>query len=231
MVNDVPGAWAGTAPEPGDHVLVVAPHPDDEVIAAAGLLVWLSRIGARTSVLAVTDGEGSHARSKLVTPEELRGRRARERAVGLSLLGVSVAVERLGLPDGEVARREEALVRALLERSDPSTTIVAPWRHDGHVDHDAVGRAASTAAARTGAALWEVPIWAKVRAPGSFAAAGPGRCSRLVLSPELRTRKRSALGCHRSQVEPLGPSPLDGPVVHPHEVLALLDGVEVLRWT
>lgn len=223
--------WLGPVPEPGEHVLVVAPHPDDEVIAAAGLLVWLSQIGSRASVMAVTDGEASHCRSTVVTPDELRQRRAQERAAAMSFLGLPVAIERLGLPDGGVAGHEEALTTTLVERSDRSTTIVAPWRHDGHVDHDAVGRAAMAAARRTGAALWEVPIWAKVRAPASFRAAGPHPSSRLVLSAALAARKRDALGCHTSQLQPLGPSPLDGPVVHPHEVDAFLDGIEELRWT
>lgn len=212
-------------------MLLIAPHPDDEVIAASGLLAWLSSTGTQASVVAVTDGEASHARSTLVTPDELRVRRALERAAGLSLLGVSVAVEALGLPDGEVARHEEALTMALLVRSDASTTMIAPWRHDGHGDHDAVGRAAAAAARRSGAELWEVPIWAKVRAPGSFAKARSAGSSRLMLSAAQRALKRDALACHATQLRPLGPSPFDGPVIHPRELCALLDGVEELRWT
>ncbi len=223
--------WVGPGPEPRDSVLVVAPHPDDEVIATAGLLVWLRHIGTPVSVVAVTDGEASHSLSTLVTRDELRVGRALEREAAMSFLGLAVAIDRLGLPDGAVAGHEEALTALLVERSDASTTIVAPWRHDGHPDHDAVGRAATAAAGRTGAALWEVPIWAKVRQPGSFAAAAPENCHRLVLSPGLRARKHGALDCHVSQLKPLGPSPLDGPVVHPHEVAALLDGIEDLRWT
>ena len=39
------------------------------------------------------------------------------------------------------------------------TLVAAPWRHDGHPDHEAAGRAAAVAARRTDASLVEYPIW------------------------------------------------------------------------
>jgi LmbE family N-acetylglucosaminyl deacetylase len=39
-------------------VLVVAPHPDDETIAAGGLIARLTRRGARVRVLCMTNGDG-----------------------------------------------------------------------------------------------------------------------------------------------------------------------------
>ena len=39
------------------------------------------------------------------------------------------------------------------------TLLAAPWRHDGHPDHEAVGRAAAVAARRTDARLVEYPVW------------------------------------------------------------------------
>ena len=56
-------------------VLVVAPHPDDEILAAGGLLVELAARGAEISVLALTDGEASHPRAA-IDPGVLGPRRA-----------------------------------------------------------------------------------------------------------------------------------------------------------
>jgi LmbE family N-acetylglucosaminyl deacetylase len=36
----------------------------------------------------------------------------------------------------------------------------APWRHDGHPDHDAAGRAATIASAAAGAPLLQYLVWA-----------------------------------------------------------------------
>jgi len=48
-----PGRYAGA------HVLVMAPHPDDEVIGPGGTLLRLVRAGAKITVLQATDGSAS----------------------------------------------------------------------------------------------------------------------------------------------------------------------------
>lgn len=218
--------WRGGAPPVPARAVVVAPHPDDEVLGTAGLLRWLVAHGASVALVAVTDGEASHARSRRTTPDRLRRVRDAERRRALAVLDVEVGVERLGLPDGHLGGHEDALGAALVERADPDTTLVAPWRHDGHPDHDATGRAAARAAEATGAALWEVAIWAKVRAPGPAAAGA----HHLDLDEGSAAAKRAAAACFASQLRALGPHPDDGPVVHPGEVAAMLAGPELVRW-
>ena len=44
-------------------LVVVAPHPDDEVLGAGGLLQYMGRVGVEMVVVAVTDGEASHPRA------------------------------------------------------------------------------------------------------------------------------------------------------------------------
>lgn len=224
-------AWEGGGPDVGGPVLVVAPHPDDEVIAAAGILVWLEQLDIPTSIVAVTDGEASHASSHRISPDELRDLRAREREASLDRLGVTIPVERLALPDGSVRSHVARLAGALAERSGRGCVILAPWQRDLHPDHEAVARAAALAAVRTEAVLWTVPIWSKVRSPGTFESTGPRSPSRLKLSDRFRARKRAALDCHTSQLVAFGPDPADGPVLHPNEVALLLDGTEDVRWT
>ena len=228
MTGPAERTWVGPPPAAGEALLVLAPHPDDEVIGAAGLMAWFASLGRPIDIVAVTDGERSHSRSARITPEELRQRRADERTAALEVLGLTAEVTRLELPDGQVADHEHALTSAIADRVGPETTLIAPWRHDGHPDHDAVGRAAWTAAEQTGAALWEVSIWAKVHTSIRRAAA-PKR-SHLVLDTATRARKAEAVGCFASQLVPLGPDPLDGPVVHPHELSAMLDGEEPVLW-
>src|SRR5262249_47242684 len=61
-----PAAGPGApAPEPlalpaGTRAVVIAPHPDDEVLAAAGLIARLAADGDAVSVVFVTSGDGYH---------------------------------------------------------------------------------------------------------------------------------------------------------------------------
>ena len=53
-------------PPDSGRVVVVAPHPDDEVLGAGGALASLAARGTRVLLVAVTEGEAS-------TPERARG--------------------------------------------------------------------------------------------------------------------------------------------------------------
>lgn len=203
--------------------LVVAPHPDDEVLGAGGLLARLSDV----EVVAVTDGEASHPGSTVLTPRELAARRRAETDEALRRLGLPAPrVHRLGHPDGGID--EAALTATLRTLLRPGRWCLASWRGDGHPDHEAVGRAAAAACAETGALLVEYPIW-------TWHWARPGdprvpweRCRQVALTAAERAAKRHALAAFTTQVEPLGPRPEDAPILPP-PVLARFDRpVEVL---
>ena len=81
-----------------DSVLVVSPHPDDESLCCAGVMVRALAQGARVSVLWVTGGDSFELDARLVE------RRLRPGATGLRKLGdlrvaeAMAAAERLGIP-------------------------------------------------------------------------------------------------------------------------------------
>jgi len=201
----------------GPDLLVVAPHPDDEVLGAGGLLAL-----AGGEVVAVTDGEASHPQSDAVDRADLVAARRAETAAALGLLGRgATAVHRLAHPDGAV--EEDRLadeLTALLSR--PASvgargwTCVATWRGDGHPDHEAVGRAAARACGRTGARLVEYPVWMwHWAAPGDDRVPWD-RAVGLPLPRVVRDRKRAATAAFVSQVQPLGPDPADAAILPPH---------------
>lgn len=187
---------------------------------------WLTGLRISVTVVACTDGEASHKWSTAVAPEDLRARRADERAAAFKVLGIDPEVRRLGLPDGGLADLGPTLRAELEALASPGTTIVVPWEHDGHPDHRAAWQAGAGAAQRLGAALWQVPIWGKVRRDRPLS----GRISRFRLSPEAEEVKASAAAEFTSQIAPLGPGPLDGPVLHPAELACMLDGEELILW-
>jgi LmbE family N-acetylglucosaminyl deacetylase len=209
---------------PQGRYVVVAPHPDDEILAAGGLLRWAAWRRRAAIVVGVTDGEASHAGSTVITPDELRRRRASERLAALACLGASsVPVIRLGIPDQGCAGRIDDIAAALRRVLRPGDVVVAPPSCDRHPDHVAVSDATMLAGRDVVAEVWQAPTWALVH--GTAEAAD----CRLTLGQRAWTAKQAAMMAHRSQLHPLGPHPEDGPVVHPHELAAMLRPVEQFR--
>ena len=197
-------------------LVVVAPHPDDEVLACGGLLSLHAARGGAVRVIAVTDGEASHPGSAQWTPERLASARRAESAQGLRQLDANdpaqtPTVTRLGLPDGGVARCVDQLTACLKELLRPDDTVVCTWRHDGHPDHEASGRATAQACDRVGIRLIEAPVWMWHWAEPGDRRVPWHRLRALSLPASTLQRKRAALNAHLTQLSARDTG--DGPVV------------------
>lgn len=192
-------------------VVVLAAHPDDEVLGVGGLLRRLAGCGSSIAMVWATDGEASHPGSTRLAPERLGELRRAESVAAIGKLGISPeATHHLGLPDSGLATRLSELLDALRTVIDESDVVIAPWRGDGHPDHEAVGEAA----ARLGVRLIEYPIWtwhwalpADDRVPWARA--------RAVTDIDLAA-KSEAIDAFGTQVRPIGPDPVDAAVLPPH---------------
>lgn len=102
---------AALAP-PGGRAIIVAPHPDDEVLACGGLLQLLHAQGTRTVLLAVTDGDASHPGSTLLPPATLARLRPQETLAAMRALGLE--------PLDEARRPSIGAVQATAGTADPS---------------------------------------------------------------------------------------------------------------
>jgi N-acetylglucosamine malate deacetylase 2 len=136
----------GTAPAP--RVVIISPHPDDEVIGAGTRLPLLT--GA--TVVQVTNGappEMTDARAAgYSTREAYAAARRHELHQALSLCGVYQTIE-LGLPDQRAAFQLAELtrtIRKVLERTGPDYVVTVPYE-GGHPDHDATAFAVHQACA------------------------------------------------------------------------------------
>ncbi|MFJ2745178.1 PIG-L deacetylase family protein [Streptomyces sp. NPDC087440] len=218
-------AWPGWAelPEipvgPFAHVVVVAAHPDDEVLGFGGAIALLAAAGTRLTVVTVTDGEASHPESTVLTPDDLVRVRAAETRAALAELGAAEAtVVPLHVPDTKVAAHEDHVAARLAEIAEGADLIVAPWTGDVHGDHEAAGRAALRAAAETRSACWLYPVWMWHWATPGDPRVPWDRASRITLPPQARTRKRAAIDRFVSQITPLGPGPSDAAILPPDEL-------------
>ncbi|MFI5182439.1 MAG: PIG-L deacetylase family protein [Thermoanaerobaculia bacterium] len=118
-------------------VLVLAPHPDDEVFGCGAALADLASRGAGIDVLVLTDGAGGEqSPAERVRIADLR---LRESGVALAILGGG-KLRSAGLPDRGLCGAEPALRETLgrtLEESAPDL-VFAPSPVEIHPDHRAV---------------------------------------------------------------------------------------------
>lgn len=125
-------------------LLVIAPHPDDETIAAWALMRHVRRGGGQVDVIVVSDGGASHPNSAIWPVPRLIRERRRETRRALRTLGLAPGrIRFLNLPDGALAGHERRLRDRLgraVARASPQL-LVAPLADDAHHDHRSVAAA------------------------------------------------------------------------------------------
>jgi LmbE family N-acetylglucosaminyl deacetylase len=193
-------------------LVVVAPHPDDEILACGGLMALHARRGGKSLVVAVTDGEASHGDARSWRGGKLAETRRAERICGLARLGCEHAeVHRLGLADGNVASQADTLQSELQKVMQWGDIVVTTWRFDGHPDHEACGMAAARACAEARCCLLEAPVWMWHWSRPADSQVPWHRLVGLQLPGEAVSRKRRAVESHVSQLLPRGRT--QGPVL------------------
>lgn len=208
-------------------VVVVAAHPDDESLGAGGLLATAHERGLEVDLVLLTAGELSHPASPTHSRAQLGRRRLQEAKDALGTVAPGAALTMVALGDGSVAGSEADVAARLVDLigDGEGTLLAAPWRHDGHPDHDAAGRAAATAARRTDARLVEYPVWwwhwgTPDEAPWEA-------LRRLDLSDRARAQKDLAIAAHSSQVESISSAPGDEVLLQPGFLAHFHGSVEV----
>jgi LmbE family N-acetylglucosaminyl deacetylase len=187
-------------------LVVVAPHPDDEILGAGGLIHDWAGSGLPVTIVSVTDGEAADIERPsldLIRREELQQALRK-------LSPVHVVVKRLGIPDGSVQDHANRLRNAIESYADPGGTLVVPYECDGHPDHEAVGKTSIEFALANGIPIVRYPIWTWHHANPSALAGLPWK--RFLLSIDAQRAKVRAIQCFESQLRP----PRGPPIVPPH---------------
>ena len=144
-----------TPAAPSPAVLVLAPHPDDELLGCPAHLFGLRDAGWRVVVLALTLGSATDARP----------RRRRELEAACSTAGFELVVAPDGLLDGPSSAPFVADLAARVE----ARVLVSPGPHDDHPRHELTGRVAIACLRdRVAPRLWLWGLWADIALPTSL---------------------------------------------------------------
>jgi LmbE family N-acetylglucosaminyl deacetylase len=196
-----------------DRVLFFAPHPDDEALAAAGLLQRAALVGARVNIVFATNGDNNvwaqrcvERRWQIAESDRLRWGELRKREVRAAVqamsLGKQTSLRFLNLPDQEITSllrkipaRLSAILREEIDQFKP-TLLLTPSVCDAHPDHSALSVAIDLALERSehpSTPCYSYIIHRPRQMPGS-------RIRELRLTDGEQHKKRSAIDCYRSQL-------------------------------
>ncbi|MFW9439431.1 PIG-L deacetylase family protein [Xanthomonas euvesicatoria] len=187
-------------------VVVVSPHPDDEVLGCGGLLAMAIASGRQVLIISVTDGEAAYPQDDAWPPARLAAARREELRDALACLGIDPSsIVRLDAGDGQVRAGIDALGARLAELLQPRDVVLVTYARDGHPDHEACADAASAAVARCGARLIQFPIWAWHWDDPDHSQM-LASATRLVLSADAHAAKLQAMSAFKTQTGHVTPA-------------------------
>ena len=156
--------------------------------------------GADVEVLAVSDDDCAGSGAIDGVPLRQQSRRRGDILAAYRRLGVpEVRRHRLGLESGTLSSAEPDLIAALSELVGhdcyPGLWCLAPWRRDGHPDHDAVGLRGGGGVPQLQPATSAIPV----RGVGVVRAGGPAVEPRPPVRTvgKVRARKNAAVALTR----------------------------------
>lgn len=143
-------------------IVIVAPHPDDEILGCGGLMQQLITLNCHLVIVAVSNGTQSHPHSSKYSPEQLNHIRPLESLTALNCLDVYKYAQHiaLNLPDGEIHLHMEPLWQALNKLVKAEDILLCSYAQDGHPDHEAVGKTVKALALAHDMSYLHVLIWA-----------------------------------------------------------------------
>jgi LmbE family N-acetylglucosaminyl deacetylase len=171
----------------GERLLVLAPHPDDEVIGCGGLIGLHALEKRQVRVLVLSDGAESGVSAET---------RERETVAGLSALN-GPHPEFLRLPDRRLAAHSGQIQQAIREQilNWHPDLIACPAPTEIHPDHVAVARALVDLIQRDQALLRETAV-AQI---AFYEVSQPFRPNTLVDITDVAEQKYTAIRAHASQ--------------------------------
>jgi len=189
-------------------LLVIAPHPDDEALGCGALIAAAATEKRPIRIIVVTDGAGSHPKSKQYPPHRLRAQRREESRAGVAALGVDAETVRfLSLPDRATplsGPSADAAVDAIVEEALKvrAKALFVTWRNDAHSDHQAAYKMARRAQENLkNVRLFEYSIWGRDLPPEIELPTSPSGWRFSI--DAFHARKQASIACYPSQVSDL----------------------------
>jgi LmbE family N-acetylglucosaminyl deacetylase len=179
-----------------ENLVVISPHPDDDVLGAGGVMIEAAEKGRAVFSVTVTDGRSSPRQGPPISDEDLVVLRQKESMAALKVTGAAGGfyfLKRSSELEGEGGRGVAGDLRDLFESLLPSEVFLpAPYeRHRTHIRCTRLAVEALRSSAGPRPSLWGYSLW------GNFFG-GKKRVARDI-TPFIR-KKVEAVLAHTTQI-------------------------------
>lgn len=185
------------------NVLIVAPHPDDEVIGCGGLISRLVSQGNIPYIIIMTGGEGSHRGCCSISGEEIRTARRMLTRNALAILEIPQDhIHELDFPDGGIDAKHGQIkeLKKIIRDISPKSVFVPHWGEGWH-DHVSTAEIVKSILPKTTGVyeycvwMWYYNVWCGLDWKNAY---------KLALKPEEHSKKLKALDTYVKPMAPCG---------------------------
>lgn len=143
-------------------VLIIAPHPDDEVIGCAGLIQQVLKQGKQLYICILSGGEASLRDYSNISEEEIKKQRLSLTKKITTQLGLSAdQLILLNFPDGNIHKKfpDFHILQQIIQQIKPDEIFVPHQKGEGWSDHIETGNMIKDIIKGTTIRLYEYCVW------------------------------------------------------------------------
>lgn len=178
-----------------EKTVIIAPHPDDEVIGCGGLIMRMVSNNNPPKIIILTGGEGSHRGCCDLSSEKIKTERRKLTVKSLEILGLRMEnVFELEFPDGKIDpnNKEMERLKLLIETLSPDSIFVPHWG-EGWPDHTIV-KSIVKIIVNKNIKIWEYCVWMWYY--NIWKGLSWEKCEILKLNPRERIKKSEAINAY-----------------------------------
>ncbi len=201
LPEETPASALGIAP--GDSVVVLGAHPDDETFGLGATIAELASRGVDVHLVSLSAAGAALDLVGVKVPGLADRRRTEFVRAGEALGAASAKV--LDFPGRRLAEFEHSVAAALtmILRRRRACHLLTVWWHDPQPEHRAAGRAALRAGEITGCRVSGYPIWAQHWSDPELTLTRAQNVTIMSTTPRSRSARDAAIACYSSEPEPM----------------------------
>ena len=143
-------------------ILIIAPHPDDEVIGCAGLIQQSLNQGINLVICILTGGEASHQTCCKIAPQTVKAARHELAQKIDTQLGVPLSnLYFLNFTDGKISKdsTEVEQLKSIIKKTKPDSIYIPHQKGEGWSDHIEAGNIIKELCRNNSASIYEYCVW------------------------------------------------------------------------